>query len=173
MKNKKNDGKYVIIDDGTAGGLFLSENEYYVDENKKVVLCNSEKKDNLFRKRYKLTHGDKCYSIIKYFCPEVEFISIKIMETGERGSIDSFKAALEWCLKEKIKLVHMSVGTTNYIDAKKIENIIKQMVATVYKGNIIKNLIMDCQSYTKYRPNETTGGIFVSWRRKEELPTGA
>ena len=35
-------------------------------------------------------------------------------------------------------------------------------LATVYKGNIIKNLIMDCQSYTKYRPNETTGGIFVS-----------
>ena len=52
---------------GQQGGLFLSENEYYVDENKKVVLCNSEKKDNLFRKRYKLTHGDKCYSIIKYF----------------------------------------------------------------------------------------------------------
>lgn len=49
----------------------------------------------------------------------------------------------------------------------------KDAVATVYKGNIIKNLIMDCQSYTKYRPNETTGGIFVSWRRKEELPTGA
>lgn len=49
----------------------------------------------------------------------------------------------------------------------------KDFIATVYKGNIIKNLIMDCQSYTKYRPNETTGGIFVSWRRKEELPTGA
>ena len=46
-------------------------------------------------------------------------------------------------------------------------------LATVYKGNIIKDLIMDCQSYTRYRPNETTGGIFVSWRRKEELPTGA
>ena len=52
-------------------------------------------------------------------------------------------------------------------------NSIGQLIATVYKGNIIKNLIMDCQSYTKYRPNETTGGIFVSWRRKEELPTGA
>lgn len=51
--------------------------------------------------------------------------------------------------------------------------ILKDSFATVYKGNIIKNLIMDCQSYTKYRPNETTGGIFVSWRRKEELPTGA
>ena len=38
--------------------------------------------------------------------------------------------------------------------------------ATVYKGNIIKNLIMDCQSYTKYRPNETTGGIFCVRRSK-------
>ena len=54
-----------------------------------------------------------------------------------------------------------------------LDGTFKQMLATVYKGNIIKNLIMDCQSYTKYRPNETTGGIFVSWRRKEELPTGA
>ena len=53
------------------------------------------------------------------------------------------------------------------------EKYLKEQIATVYKGNIIKNLIMDCQSYAKYRPNETTGGIFVSWRRKEELPTGA
>lgn len=53
------------------------------------------------------------------------------------------------------------------------QEVFTRFFATVYKGNIIKNLIMDCQSYTKYRPNETTGGIFVSWRRKEELPTGA
>ena len=59
--------------------------------------------------------------------------------------------------------------------SKKYQTEVTEMkkIATVYKGNIIKNLIMDCQSYTKYRPNETTGGIFVSWRRKEELPTGA
>ena len=65
---------------------------------------------------------------------------------------------------------HISFETAAYVfdDPEYIE-----MFATVYKGNIIKNLIMDCQSYTKYRPNETTGGIFVSWRRKEELPTGA
>ena len=60
-------------------------------------------------------------------------------------------------------------GTLLYSSLRMYEN----TLATVYKGNIIKNLIMDCQSYTKYRPNETTGGIFVSWRRKEELPTGA
>ena len=59
-----------------------------------------------------------------------------------------------------------------FLDHRDIEEL-KDSLATVYKGNIIKNLIMDCQSYTKYRPNETTGGIFVSWRRKEKLPTGA
>ena len=66
-----------------------------------------------------------------------------------------------WCSRRK-KFVTQKINVLSNVD-----------LATVYKGNIIKNLIMDCQSYTKYRPNETTGGIFVSWRRKEELPTGA
>ena len=73
------------------------------------------------------------------------------------------------------------IGADYSLDAKEMQINIKATgcafsrttIATVYKGNIIKNLIMDCQSYKKYRPNETTGGIFVSWRRKEELPTGA
>lgn len=64
-------------------------------------------------------------------------------------------------------------GSVRSVEVAEYMNVSKAIVATVYKGNIIKNLIMDCQSYTKYRPNETTGGIFVSWRRKEELPTGA
>lgn len=31
------------------------------------------------------------------------------------------------------------------------------------------HLTMDYQAYTKYRPNETVGGIFVSWRRLEGI----
>ena len=69
-------------------------------------------------------------------------------------------------------LYQPTYGLTEVLRAGTLEGS-KEWFATVYKGNIIKNLIMDCQSYTKYRPNETTGGIFVSWRRKEELPTGA
>ena len=72
----------------------------------------------------------------------------------------------------KVQGLKKNYGKSTVVDNVSFE-IHKGMVATVYKGNIIKNLIMDCQSYTKYRPNETTGGIFVSWRRKEELPTGA
>ena len=67
----------------------------------------------------------------------------------------------------------LSCGIDSYYVKDMVAQDNHMWLATVYKGNIIKNLIMDCQSYTKYRPNETTGGIFVSWRRKEELPTGA
>ena len=70
-------------------------------------------------------------------------------------------------------VAHVIVMSVLVPNLRKIQRAILRLLATVYKGNIIKNLIMDCQSYTKYRPNETMGGIFVSWRRKEELPTGA
>lgn len=83
------------------------------------------------------------------------------LNPGERGT------TLKMCIDNLIVLYGADIF------AKELEDNYTLFLATVYKGNIIKNLIMDCQSYTKYRPNETTGGIFVSWRRKEELPTGA
>ena len=80
----------------------------------------------------------------------------------------AFKEYLKQFLDQDVRFENVCMDTpAETSDGQKI------LFATVYKGNIIKNLIMDCQSYTKYRPNETTGGIFVSWRRKEELPTGA
>ena len=86
-----------------------------------------------------------------------------LAEEDDTEPIDSSTAVTETGGTKYASLPEAFAAASNYDDT----------IATVYKGNIIKNLIMDCQSYTKYRPNETTGGIFVSWRRKEELPTGA
>ena len=98
--------------------------------------------------------------------PEITALAIGYMVTQKQG----------WKVNDSrmIALIAIcavaGVLTVRYI---KVGLYLEILIATVYKGNIIKNLIMDCQSYTKYRPSETTGGIFVSWRRKEELPTGA
>ena len=97
--------------------------------------------------------------------PEITALAIGYMVTQKQG----------WKVNDSrmIALIAIcavaGVLTVRYI---KVGLYLEILIATVYKGNIIKNLIMDCQSYTKYCPNETTGGIFVSWRRKEELPTG-
>ena len=74
------------------------------------------------------------------------------------------EAFLTYHLRDRTNVTEMTDETgklcykAEYIFSKEVY---EDWIATVYKGNTIKNLIMDCQSYTKYRPNETTGGIFV------------
>lgn len=98
--------------------------------------------------------------------PEITALAIGYMVTQKQG----WKVNDSRMIALIVICAVAGVLTVRYI---KVGLYLEILIATVYKGNIIKNLIMDCQSYTKYRPNETTGGIFVSWRRKEELPTGA
>lgn len=116
--------------------------------------------------------------VIKTRQPDPE-LEQKIRMLLEREHIEAEQISIDsW---EKLVLPELTLdGMTHEVSCNgrkisltRLEFDLLLILATVYKGNIIKNLIMDCQSYTKYRPNETTGGIFVSWRRKEELPTGA
>ena len=112
----------------------------------------------------------KACGYTKEFLAEKAEISVEHITQVERGD----KMLSIHSLVRMAEALHVSADALIYESAvNNAKKNIAQMLATVYKGNIIKNLIMDCQSYTKYRPNETTGGIFVSWRRKEELPTGA
>lgn len=114
----------------------------------------------------KKTYPDYTMKIIRQYVADDYVISEFIMRGTHKGEFIGITPT------NKI-LEITGVDIDKVIDGKIVEHGgATNTFATVYKGNIIKNLIMDCQSYTKYRPNETTGGIFVSWRRKEELPTG-
>ena len=111
----------------------------------------------------------------RFICKKLE-LDNKITFEEQRKLSDSDET-LFFESKKDFKGIITKTATSrafsSFYEEMEYKKLYKYSVATVYKGNIIKNLIMDCQSYTKYRPNETTGGIFVSWRRKEELPTGA
>ena len=119
---------------------------------------------------------EQARAYMKEMLPKLDYWK-RYDELSDNGEFEEFKKQLIKEINElhidglpKVEKLNALVGKWRKSG---ITSLQKEMIATVYKGNIIKNLIMDCQSYTKYRPNETTGGIFVSWRRKEELPTGA
>ena len=119
---------------------------------------------------------EQARAYMKEMLPKLDYWK-KYDELSDNGEFEEFKQQLIKEINElhidglpKVEKLNALVGKWRKSG---ITSLQKEMIATVYKGNIIKNLIMDCQSYAKYRPNETTGGIFVSWRRKEELPTGA
>ena len=88
--------------------------------------------------------------------------------------------------------VHEQDGKPQYplqgVPAEKIDGYLKDMlnkckliqpeylpiveVATVYKGNIIKNLIMDCQSYTKYAQTRLRAVFLYLGGERRNLPRG-
>ena len=131
----------------------IYQNDGWLDVPKLVRIADSNHINFIFIVGARRT--GKTYGIFKHFIDDV--FTIMGVGTVATGNIST-----GMCREGENACVYKANG-----------GVLETIIATVYKGNIIKNLIMDCQSYTKYRPNETTGGIFVSWRRKEELPTGA
>ena len=119
-----------------------------------------------YEKEYKVRLSEKEEKVI-------EFVSKKLANGKRIQELQLLNRMLAYAHGMSKLGLFAGLSADMKVYGKEISQDQKDNIATVYKGNIIKNLIMDCQSYTKYRPNETTGGIFVSWRRKEELPTGA
>ena len=147
-----------MLDDGGYKVRKVPENNSLKKEIRKLLeLCKKDEKDNGEKRNY-------------FNAPITEEEMINWEERNRAKIPESYKEWLRFSGKCRIAGNTATFWGPNEFHS---EYVPEGLVATVYKGNIIKNLIMDCQSYTKYRPNETTGGIFVSWRRKEELPTGA
>ena len=65
-----------------------------------------------------LNHASICYEVFKtYVKVNYNLISIKIMESSDTlGNAYDLYTALIWCLKKKVNIIHLSVGTGNYYD---------------------------------------------------------
>lgn len=58
-------------------------------------------------------HGTTSAQILHQYAPEAEICSLRIFSSLElRASVRQLAAALEWCWREKIPLIHLSLGTT-------------------------------------------------------------
>ena len=122
--------KIAVIDNGIDSALisFDLENKVYVDCASECVTDDKDMSSVGF------IHGTFCAYIIKINTINSKIYSIRILDEKGKGLINSISPALEWCYKNGIRLVNLSLGTTHFRDKNKIREIINSYA---YKGIII------------------------------------
>ena len=108
--------KAAIIDDGAAETLFENVRSLAVSENLQLnedVSFTNER-----------SHSSICMSIIKKYADisGVEWLNINIMNSQCNSGVDSFVKALEYCRENNVKLIHLSIGSRNFNDFKKLKD---------------------------------------------------
>lgn len=100
----------AVIDSGIDGahpdlsGRVVDSVEARLD-NKKVVFDPSDAGDSA-------GHGTACAGIIVSIAPEVNLHSIKVLGPGGLGDGMAFLAGLEWAIKQRYRVINLSLGTT-------------------------------------------------------------
>ena len=96
-------------------------------------------------------HATICFKIIqKYAGTLFDVVSIKILnDDTRRGNKDALIAAFRWCMENEIRLIHMSIGTTDPRDGEEIRTLIGELTA---RGIIIvaANSNKGVQTYPAY-----------------------
>lgn len=57
-------------------------------------------------------HGTACAGIISRIAPDSELHSIKVLGAGGSGDGMAFMAGLEWAIKQRYRVINLSLGTT-------------------------------------------------------------
>ena len=134
----------AVIDDGINAGMLLHPDrlvkDFIVDGHQNIV--RERRHDDPF-----LTlHGTTCARIIEMYQTSVEFISLCIFDRKDlTTNCSRLVAALEWCERMQIPLIHMSVGTRQLYDYGHVRNIIAGMISN---GQIIVAAGSNAGDYT-------------------------
>lgn len=126
--------KIALIDSG------IDEDKIYKEIKviKRIDFHFSSNKKSLLN-----LHGTNCANIISENCSDVEFWDLRVLDENGRAPISRLMDALDWCIVNKIKLLHMSLGTRSYFDMKEMEERISRLtkrgtiiVAAYHNGNM-------------------------------------
>ncbi|MDQ3710612.1 MAG: S8 family serine peptidase [Acidobacteriota bacterium] len=74
-------------------------------DNNRVVFDKSDAGDSA-------GHGTACAGIISEIAPDAEFYSIKVLGASGLGDGIAFLAGLEYAIKQRYKIINLSLGTT-------------------------------------------------------------
>lgn len=152
--------RIAFIDDGICENTFslsLQIEHYRVTPD----LCV---KKSLATPKQGLSHGTLCAAIFDDIYPSYPnpVLDIAILDDTGKAEINRLVAALEWCLVNSVKLIHMSLGTVNYFDIKKLDKIINALNS--------RQVILIAAFHNKYIKSYPAAfsGVFGVRRSKKE-----
>lgn len=133
----------AIIDDGIGAEVYKGlDVKYSIEITPELEIKSID--ENVLMKR---THGTTCASIVRKYCNEVIFTSIKVLNSkSHKGQINQVIKAIEWCMKNNIRVVNLSIGTINYKDFM----LLKHVINKAYEKNLIMVAACDNKNVFTY-----------------------
>ena len=114
--------KIAVIDDGINPSFYdIGDLVLDLEVTPELKMINRKEVDEVN------SHGTICAAIIKKYCYNTQFISIKILDSSYGISTpEQLIVAVNWCVKNKIKIVNLSLGTIDYRDFDSIKKCINE-----------------------------------------------
>jgi len=110
----------AIIDSGivlAANRRFsVSEGIWFYKDNYAFVRSDTSVKDTI-------GHGTACAGIIAQKAPDTALFPVKIFNDRLETDLDLFEAAIQWCLDRSIRVLNVSLGTTDGAGKDRLEGI--------------------------------------------------
>lgn len=136
--------KLALIDNGIPYHMRNNRNQRIVHKSFLASKCDpSEYKDD------KSFHGAVCVGIITSICSDIELWDLNVTDSAGTTQITVLLEALEWCIQNKIKLIHMSLGTINYFDIKPLWIQIKRLLDADIENIGVLFSVLLCIGFSK------------------------
>lgn len=118
----------AIIDDGILSDLFNNGKLKY----DMTITKNGYVKRRKPSETITTTHGTTIAGIIKKYAPTATFCSIRVLHEAKNGKLTSSPLqlyhAMRWCLKKRIPIIHLSLGTVTPSDFEMITSITNRLL---------------------------------------------
>lgn len=95
-----------------------------MDKEYFFTLDNLLEHNNTNKNIKELKHGTICALVIEKYCSNCCFLSIRLLNSNGRGTVDRIESSFDACIKNDVKLVNISLGTTCFQDKNKIRRAI-------------------------------------------------
>lgn len=89
----------------------------------------------------RLGHGTAICALLQQMAPEADILAVKIFDTRLATSLEIVAKAMEWCLRQRVDLINLSLGTTNRDHLPWFRNLVDRaalmgaVIVSAYKAN--------------------------------------